>query len=89
MAWGIFDLHCDLHGLLVAAGHEQLAVACGTLFPDQELNPGPLHWEQRFLATGPPGKSQVFDLLEPTLAYITLDHAASFGYQMSWDCFLS
>ena len=60
-------------------------MACGTLFPDQELNPGPLHWEQRFLATGPPGKSQVFDLLELTLTYITLDHAASFGYQMSWD----
>ena len=26
-------------------------------FPDQGLNPGPLHWERWVLATGPPGKS--------------------------------
>ena len=34
-----------------------LAVVCGTYFPDQGLNPGPLHWEHGTLATGPPGKS--------------------------------
>ena len=34
-----------------------LAAACGIKFPDQGLNPGPLHWEHRVLATGPPGKS--------------------------------
>ena len=27
------------------------------LVPDQGLNPGPLHWELRVSATGPPGKS--------------------------------
>ena len=28
-------------------------------FPDQGSNPGPLHWKQGALATGPPGKSQI------------------------------
>ena len=35
---------------------ELLAVACGIEFPDQRLNPDPLHWENEVLATGPPGK---------------------------------
>ena len=35
-----------------------LAAACGIKFPNQGLNPGPLHWEHRVLAAGPPGKSQ-------------------------------
>ena len=42
-------------------GHSGSAVACelltvvrGIQFPDQGLNPGPVHWENRFLATGPP-----------------------------------
>ena len=26
-------------------------------FPDQGLNPGPLCWEHRVLATGPPGET--------------------------------
>ena len=30
---------------------------CGMQFLDQGLNPGPLHWEYRALATGPPEKS--------------------------------
>ena len=34
-----------------------LATACGIKFPDQGSNPGPLHWEHRVLAAGPPGKS--------------------------------
>ena len=34
-----------------------LVVAYGNQFPDQESNPGPLHWELRVLATGPLGKS--------------------------------
>ena len=29
----------------------------GSKFPDQGLNPGPLHWEHGVLDTGPPGKS--------------------------------
>ena len=31
-------------------------VACGIQLPDQGSNLGPLHWELRVLATGPPGK---------------------------------
>ena len=34
-----------------------LAVACGISFSHQGLNLGPLHWEPRVLATGPPRKS--------------------------------
>ena len=32
-------------------------MACGILFPDQELKQGPLHQELGILATGPPVKS--------------------------------
>ena len=38
-----------------------LVAACGIYFPNQGSNPGPLHWEHRVLATGPPGKSQFLD----------------------------
>ena len=31
-----------------------LVSASGIEFPDQGSNPGPLHWEQGVLATGPP-----------------------------------
>ena len=31
----------------------------GSQFPDQGSNPCPLHWENRVLTTGPPGKSLV------------------------------
>ena len=41
----------------LAGAWEHLAEACGLWFPDQGLNPDPLHWECRVLATGPPGKS--------------------------------
>ena len=29
----------------------------GSFFPDQGLNPCPLHWKHRVITTGPPGKS--------------------------------
>ena len=45
-ARGIFSSACEL-----------LVAACGISFMDKELNPGPLHWELRVLATGLPGKS--------------------------------
>ena len=32
-----------------------LVVICGISFPDQGWNLGPLHWQRRVLATGPPG----------------------------------
>ena len=31
-------------------------LACGNFFPEQGLNPWPLHWKHRVLTTGPPGK---------------------------------
>ena len=37
-------------------GYSILVTACGIQFPDQGLNPGPLHWERGVLATGSPGK---------------------------------
>ena len=43
--------------LLWHTGSSILVAACGVSFPDQESNPGPLHWERGVLATGPPGKS--------------------------------
>ena len=45
-----------LHQVLVAVC-KLLVVACGIWFPDQRLNPGPLCWGHRVLATGPLGKS--------------------------------
>ena len=38
-------------------GKGSLDVVCGFQFPDQGLNPDPLHWEHGILATGPPGES--------------------------------
>ena len=37
-----------------------LSCTCGIQFPDQGLNPGPLHWERGVLATGSPGKSRLY-----------------------------
>ena len=45
----IFSLLCGRWG--------SLGVACGIWFPNQESNPGPLHWVLRE-ATGPSGMSQ-------------------------------
>ena len=36
---------------------ELLIATCGIQFPDHGLNPSPLHWECRVLATGSQGKS--------------------------------
>ena len=36
--------------------YKLLPVACEILFPDWGLSLGPVHWELRVLATGPPGK---------------------------------
>ena len=58
MWWDWLEFYCFLNILknlfiyLTAWG-----LSCGMLFLDQGLNPGPLHWEHRVLATGPPGKS--------------------------------
>ena len=58
------DLQSSLQhvGYLVVAC-KLLAVACGIYFSDQGSNSGPLHWECRALATGPPGKSHVSMLI--------------------------
>ena len=51
---------------------ELLVVACiWGQFPDQGLNPGPLHWEHRVLTTVPPGKSPSFYFQSST--YITFE----------------
>ena len=39
VARGMFGICCGMAGYLVAA--------CGISFPDQGLNPGPLHWPNR------------------------------------------
>ena len=46
---GMQDLSVVIYGLL--------ATACGIQFPEQGLNPGPLHWECGVLVTGRAGKS--------------------------------
>ena len=49
--WRIWFLFCFLFWPCCAA--------CGSYFPNQGLNPRPLHWKCRVLTTGPPGKSPV------------------------------
>ena len=44
-----------------------LVLACGMEFPDQESNPGSLHWECGVLVTEPPGKSLNSFFLEEVL----------------------
>ena len=48
-SWGVWDLRVEVC--------ELLAVTCVVYFPDQGLNPGPLHWEYEVLATWSWGKS--------------------------------
>ena len=57
LSYGTLDLQSSLQhaGSLVVACR-LLAVACGIQFLDQGLNLGPLHRENRVLATGPPSK---------------------------------
>ena len=43
--------------IFLVVGCDLLVAACGTWFPDQGSNPGPLHWECGVLATGPPRKA--------------------------------
>ena len=52
MAHRIFNLHCGMWDLVPWPG----------------IKPGPLHWELRVLAAGPPGKSQHNDFLTWELA---------------------
>ena len=64
----IFDLRSGMQGVLVVTC-EFLVVACGIQFPDLGLNLGPLHWEPRVLATGPPGKSP-FPICMPFISFL-------------------
>ena len=45
--------------LVSCSTQDLLVVACEICFLDQGLNLGPLHWEHRVSAIGPPGKFQV------------------------------
>ena len=57
-------IHLTAHGQInkipacgiFAVASEFLVEACWSLFPDQGLNLGLLHWEHRVLATGPRGR---------------------------------
>ena len=58
----IFTWLCQF--LVVALGSSfrhagSLVAASGIQLPDQPSDPGPLHWDCRVLATGPPGKPHV------------------------------
>ena len=54
----VLGLTCSMWHLWSLLHHlRSFVVACGTQFPDQEWNLGPLHWEHRVLATGSPEKS--------------------------------
>ena len=44
--------------------HRVFVAACGILYPKQGSNPGPLRWEHRVLATGPPEKFRRLWLFE-------------------------
>ena len=58
------DLQSSLqHAVSLVVAYKLLVAACGISFPDQESNQGPLHWELRVLATGPPGKSRQLIIL--------------------------
>ena len=61
------------HAATLAESLEVLVAACGTQFPDQGLNLGPLQWEFRVSATGLPGKfpHQVF-LKDPKFTEIVI-----------------
>ena len=53
VAWGIFDLSCNLQDLFICG---IWTPSCG-MFPDQGWNPDTLSWEHGILTTGLPGKS--------------------------------
>ena len=52
----MWDLCCSMWDLCCGMWDLQLQHACGIQFPDQRLNPDPLHWEHGVLPTGPLGK---------------------------------
>ena len=65
------SIYCFLDLFLCIQLCQVLAAAGRIQFPDQGVNPGPLHWEQGVLAIGPPKKSQYLLFLKPTLMKLT------------------
>ena len=55
LSCGTQDLQL-LHVDFLVAACELLVAECGIQFPNQGMNPGPLHWELGVLPTGPAGK---------------------------------
>ena len=53
----MFNLHVEMWTF-----SRGMQTPSGISFSDQGLNPGPLYWEHRELATGPPAKSLNFML---------------------------
>ena len=56
----------NLAVLGLSCGSELSAVASRIEPPDHGSNPGPLHWQWGFLATGPPGKFWVWSRMKQT-----------------------
>ena len=58
----LYFFKCILNIYLYLFYLDVLGLSCDMLglFPDQGSDPGPLYWELKDLATGPPGKSQEF-----------------------------
>ena len=66
LSWGMQDLCPSLWPVGSSVEACKLLIAArGIHFPDQGSNPGPLHWEHRVLATGPPGNAPPSDLHFP------------------------
>ena len=54
---------CRILNLVADLAWDLLVAACGHNFPDQESNPGPVHWELGVWAPGPPRRSLVICFL--------------------------
>ena len=60
-----FQIFCSFFKYLLIWLHQVLAVACIIQFADQGSNLGPLHWDCRVPATGPPMKFIKENVMQP------------------------
>ena len=81
MTHRIFNLHGRMWGPQLLYSNSWLQHACRIQFSDQGLTLGPLHWECRILAIGPPGKS-LFGLMK---LCVILGRALWARRQGTWD----
>ena len=52
---GVYDYECVIWKVFLFLG---MLSPCGIIVPRPGIEPHPLHWGQRVLTTGPPGKSR-------------------------------